>query len=77
MLFPSKVISYNESILPKFPLILRYLESGSKKIRDMYEYTKDEMSGIEELFEVLDSLYALGRIDLRDDELVIVETEEN
>ena len=77
MLFPSKVISYNESILSKFPLILRYLESGSKKIRDVYEYTKEEMSGIEELFEVLDSLYALGRIDLRDDELVIVETEEN
>ena len=77
MLFPSKVISYNESIFPKFPLILRYLESGPKKIGDVYRYAKNEVSGIGELFEVLDGLYALGRIDLKDDELVIVKTEEN
>ena len=77
MLFPSKVISYSESILPKFPLILRYLDSGPKKIRDVYRHAKNEVSGIEELFEVLDGLYALGRIDLKDDEIVIVETGEN
>lgn len=34
MLFPNKVISFNESILPKLPLVLHYLEHGPKKISD-------------------------------------------
>ena len=60
MLFPSKVIPYNESILPKLPLVLHYLEHGPKKISDVYNYTKGSVTDISDLFEVLDCLYALG-----------------
>ena len=40
MLFPSKVISYNESILPKLPLVLRFLEQGPQTISDVYKFMK-------------------------------------
>ena len=70
MLFPSKVISYNESILPKLPLVLHYLENGPKKISDVYRYTKGKVTDLSDLFEVLDCLYALGMIDLNGDSLL-------
>jgi len=76
MLFPSKVISYNESILPKLPLVLHYLENGPKKISDVYRYTKGKMTDLSDLFEVLDCLYALGMIDLNGDSLLRIGKED-
>lgn len=76
MLFPSKVISYNESILPKLPLVLHYLENGPKKISDVYRYTKGKVTDLTDLFEVLDCLYALGMIDLNGDSLLRIGKED-
>lgn len=76
MLFPSKVISYNESVLPKLPLILHYLEQGPRKISDVYKFTKGSVNDISDLFEVLDCLYALGMVDLNGDNLLIIGKEE-
>ena len=76
MLFPSKVISYNESILPKLPLVLHYLENGPKKISDVYRYTKGKVADLSDLFEVLDCLYALGMIDLNGDSLLRIGKED-
>ena len=76
MLFPSKVISYNESILPKLPLVLHYLENGPKKISDIYRYTKGKVTDLSDLFEVLDCLYALGMIDLNGDSLLRIGKED-
>ena len=76
MLFPSKVISYNESILPKLPLVLHYLENGPKKISEVYRYTKGKVTDLSDLFEVLDCLYALGMIDLNGDSLLRIGKED-
>ena len=76
MLFPSKVISYNESILPKLPLVLHYLENGPKKISEVYRYTKRKVTDLSDLFEVLDCLYALGMIDLNGDSLLRIGKED-
>ena len=76
MLFPSKVISYNGSILPKLPLVLHYLENGPKKISDVYRYTKGKVTDLSDLFEVLDCLYALGMIDLNGDSLLRIGKED-
>ncbi len=76
MLFPSKVISYNESILPKLPFVLHFLEQGPQKISDVYKYMKDYVTDISDLFEVLDSLYALGMIDLNGENLLIIDKED-
>ena len=76
MLFPSKVISYNESILPKLPLVLHYLEDGPKKISDVYRYTRGKVTDLSDLFEVLDCLYALGMVDLNGDSLLRIGKED-
>lgn len=76
MLFPSKVISYNESILPKLPLVLHFLEQGPQKISDVYKFMKGYVTDISDLFEVLDSLYALGMIDLNGENLLIIDKED-
>lgn len=76
MLFPSKVISYNESILPKLPLVLRYLEQGPQKIRAVYKHMKGSVTDVSDLFEILDCLYALGMIDINGDNLLIIGKEE-
>ena len=76
MLFPSKVISYNESILPKLPLILRFLEQGPQTISDVYKFMKGYVTDISDLFEVLDSLYAPGMIDLNGENLLIIDKED-
>lgn len=76
MLFPSKVVSYNESILPKLPLVLHYLENGPKKVSDVYRYTKGKVTDLSDLFDVLDCLYALGMIDLNGDSLLRIGKED-
>lgn len=76
MLFPSKVISYNESFLPKLPLVLQYLEKGPQKIRAVYKHMQGRVTDASDLFEVLDCLYALGMIDINGDNLLIIGKEE-
>ena len=76
MLFPSKVISYNESILPKLPLVLRFLEQRPQKIRAVYKHMQGSVTDVSDLFEVLDCLYALGMIEINGDNLLIIGKEE-
>ena len=76
MLFPSKVISYNESILPKLPLVLRFLEQGSQKIHAVYKHMQGSVTDVSDLFEVLDCLYDLGMIEINGDNLLIIGKEE-
>ena len=76
MLFPSKVISYNESILPKLPLVLRFLEQGPQKIRAVYKHMQGSVTDVSDLFEVLDCLYDLGMIEINGDNLLIIGNEE-
>ena len=70
--YSSKVIPYNESILPKLPLVLHY-PNMMKKISDVYNYTKG--MDISDLFEVW-TAYALGKIDLNGDNLLMIGKEE-
>ena len=47
-----------------------------QKISDVYRYTRDSVTDISDLFEVLDCLYALGKIDLNGDNLLMIGKEE-
>lgn len=40
MRLPNKVISYNESITSKFPIILNLLKSKDYKVMELYEKLK-------------------------------------
>lgn len=64
MKFPSKVTSYKESTIAKFPVALNYLEKNDMMPSELYKKMKNKVSGIQEFLEILDSLYALNKIEL-------------
>lgn len=63
MLLPNKIISYNGSILSKFPIVLDVLNDNDYLIFDLYEQLKASLD-IESFIEVLDCLFALGKIEI-------------
>lgn len=71
MLLPNKLFSYQESILSKLPVILKKLSTRPYGVKELYIASKTELSGISEYIEVLDCLYALGKIELDRDQEVL------
>ncbi len=64
MRLPNKVITYKESILPKFPVALRIIRDTDITPNNLYKRVKGQFEDIGEYLEVLDCLYALGKIEL-------------
>ena len=54
MLLPNKLISYDQSILPKFPVVLKELENGPMSVHDLYKREKKKMYGVSEIIDTLD-----------------------
>lgn len=64
MRFPSKNTGFSESIIAKFPIILSVLERGDISASDLFKVVKNETEDIGEFIEILDCLYALGKLEL-------------
>ena len=62
MRLPSKITSYNESILSKIPIILSELQINEASILFLYDKTKRSFANIEEFIDTLDCLFALNKI---------------
>ena len=62
MKLPNKVTSYKESVLSKFPVVLEVLVEREISLVELYEKTKHKYSCLDEYIEVIDCLYALGKI---------------
>ncbi len=71
MLLPNKLFSYNESILSKFPTVLKELKKGSLGVHELYQKVMSDLSGVNEYIDVLDCLYALHKIEYDDEEGVL------
>jgi hypothetical protein len=67
MLLPNKLFSYNESVLPKLPLILRELEQP-KTPHELLITLSGIFKSPMELVDALDCLYALKEIELDEKE---------
>lgn len=67
MKFPSKVTPYKESIIAKFPLVLNKLENKDLSPSELYRSLKKRVTDIREFMDILDCLYALGKIELKGD----------
>lgn len=67
MKLPSKFINYKESSLYKFPMFLEALEKCDLSIMELYKKTKNSTENIQEWMEIMDCLYALGVIELREE----------
>ncbi len=64
MKFPSKVTPYRASILAKFPAVLSCLETEDMRPDALYKKVKTKVTDVGEFLEILDCLYALGKIEL-------------
>ena len=62
MKLPSKITSYGESVISKFPPVLTVLRNADVGVFALYEATMKYFSGIAEFMDVLDCLFALQRI---------------
>lgn len=71
MLLPNKLISYNQSSLSKFPVVLKELENSSMTVQELYRRVIRKMSGVSEFIDTLDCLYALGKIEFDEKEEVL------
>ena len=64
MLLPNKTISYNESVLMLFPLILHTIEKQPDiSAVELYNTLKEECTSVIQFTQSMDCLFALGRID--------------
>ena len=66
MILPDKLFSYNESILSKFPLVLKELRKNPMGVHELYQKVIHQMDGVNEFIDVLDCLYALRKIEYDD-----------
>jgi len=59
---PSKIFSVEESIISKFSIVLTALEKNSLSASELYAAVKNKTENLGEFLEILDCLYALGKI---------------
>ena len=64
MKLPNKVITYKESTISKFPAILSCLKEQDMSLALLYKKIKSKVDDIGEYIDILDCLYALGKIEL-------------
>ena len=67
MKLPNKVTSYKESVLSKFPIIFEVLAERELTLVELYEKTKHQYVYLNEYIEVIDCLYALGKIGFNEE----------
>ncbi len=67
MKLPNKVICYNESIISKFPVVLTILKVKECSIYQLFNQIKNQIEDVNELIDILDGLFALGKIEIRED----------
>lgn len=63
MRLPSKITSYKESSLSKFPFLLDKLNEDGLSVYELYEVTNKNFKNIEEFIDTLDYLFALRKIE--------------
>lgn len=71
MLLPNKLFSYEESILSRFPLVLSLLQEKPMRVSELYKKLNDYVESVNDFIEILDCLYALGKIELNGEEGVL------
>ena len=64
MILPSKVTSYRNSVLAKFPLVLAPLTQERLSPLALYGKVKSQVDAVGEFMEILDCLFALGKVEL-------------
>ena len=77
MKFPSKFVTYKNSIISKFPLFLSFLDDCDHSISELYNHVKSKIDGYHEFIDILDCLFMLGKIEFDESKEVIHYVKEN
>lgn len=64
MILPSKLFSYNQSVLPKMVILIKEIQKQDRGVLELFQQVQDNFEGVDEFVETLDGLYALGKIEL-------------
>ena len=68
MVLPGKTADYKSSVISKFTLILQIMKDEKFcEVSELQERTKQSFSSIAEFVQVLDCLFALGKIEMNED----------
>lgn len=71
MNFPNKIITYRESVIPKMIDILEVISEDPQTVHSVYMKLSEKFTSIVEYMYALDCLYALGKIDVDNEENLI------
>lgn len=63
MQLPNKLYSYSDSILSKFPIVLKSLQKGDTQVLFLFTSNQDKFESVNDFIETLDALYALRKIE--------------
>ena len=77
MIFPDKLVAFQDSIIARSIYILKELQSNDWVVSDLFIVTKEYFEDISEFLLALDALYLLGKIDFNDKTQVIQYAEKN
>ena len=69
MKFPSKVTPYKESSISKFPVILAQLVERDMSPEELYKKVKSKVIDVREFMEIMDCLYAMNQVELKEEAL--------
>ena len=64
MRLPNKVITFKESTISRFPIVLQILREQDMKPGALYRKVKSKVEDVGEYIDILDCLFAMGRIEL-------------
>ena len=73
MRLPNKLFTYRESVISKFPIIVKLLKEKAVGVLELYRVCQknNTFSGIIEFIQTLDCLYVLGCVDYNEKEKVL------
>jgi hypothetical protein len=64
MLLPNKITPFKESILAKFPVLLKEIKTADISVMELFKKVNPEMNSVANYLEILDCLFALKKIEL-------------
>lgn len=77
MIFPSKLINFNDSVLAKSLFILDRVFKNNYQINTLYEKVNKHFEDVNEYLLALDVLYALNKIEYNEEFKVIKYVKKN
>ncbi|MCL2555416.1 MAG: hypothetical protein FWE03_00155 [Firmicutes bacterium] len=67
MKLPNKVIHYNDSVISKFPAVLKALQKQALSPIALFNTMRTQLDDVSDFTDILVCLFALNKIDFTDD----------